>query len=136
MARVLEKLQRLHPSHVQRGCVAARHPGCGDDTRSEIEAVDNLAATIGVDLALEAKTRGEIAHLPIGRRVDREHALDAPLARHLNQVTHEQVAKALALPLIADHNGAPSSLMQKRLTPISLFSPASWRSAMNAMSRR
>jgi hypothetical protein len=59
-----------------------------DHEGSQSQTVDDLTRIVTVDLPLEAKACGEIAHLPVSRRVDGEHTLDAPLTRHFNQVTH------------------------------------------------
>ncbi len=58
-----------------------------------------------IDLPLEAKTRGEIAHLLIRSRINGEHTLDPPLARNLNKMAHKQMTKASSLPFIADRYG-------------------------------
>ena len=75
-------------------------------SRLQRQTVDDLTGIIRVDLVLEAQACSKIAHLPIRCRVDREHPLDTALARHFDQMPHEQVTQSPALPLVTDRDRA------------------------------
>ena len=57
-----------------------------------------------IEVPLEAEAGSKIAHLPIACRVDGEHVLDPAPTRHVYQEAHQKMTKALALPLITDHD--------------------------------
>src|ERR1700730_1261105 len=100
--------------------------------------MNDFAGIVDVNLAIEAKTFGQFAHAYIFGHIDRDHALDSTLACTSIRWRMRSVPRPLSchssLTATAHSQLSPSLETQKRLTPISLFSPASWRSAINAMS--